>query len=263
MISITELQGSVPALFTTSPSAGLSSRYAHVTTADVVNTLTQDGWQIDDARQSRSRIERNRLHAKHELRMFHPELPTVGDCRPQLVMANSSDGAQSVRLFAGLYRFACANGLVIGDTVAGLVAYHRGNNLQDQVVAQAAQIRARFSEVLPVLEQWKGRQLEGSAAFDFARRASQLRWPESPDLSVNLADLLRMRRYEDVGLSLWHVFNRVQEGLIKGGVRVTRSVVEEGQPKVTVQSARKVTSITANIRINRGLWNLATEYANN
>lgn len=55
--------------------------------------------------------------------------------------------------------------------------------------------------------------------------------------------------------SLWNVFNRVQEGIIRGGMLVKN--IETGNH----QHARAVTSISENVRINKALWSLQEDLA--
>ena len=66
--------------------------------------------------------------------------------------------------------------------------------------------------------------------------------------------LLRVRRTEDAGQSLWAVFNRVQENALRGGL-VGFSAA--GQNIVS----RPLRSPIADTRFNTDLWRLAEEFA--
>ena len=69
-------------------------------------------------------------------------------------------------------------------------------------------------------------------------------WPAS---FISVEKILETRRFDDRGDSLWQVFNRVQENLIRGGQkdysRHTRT--------------RPVTGLAEDIRLNKSLWHLA------
>jgi hypothetical protein len=270
IIQLESLRTSVPSLFATAPAASLSSRYAHVTTAEVVECLTKDGWQIASARQSGSRVLENREHVSHEVRLVLPEINAtpgirrVGDHVPQIVLGNSSDGTAALKLFAGLFRFVCLNGMVVGDaTVAGISAVHRGASLQQQAIEAASNLRNEFSKVLGVVESWRSVRLDEPRTKEFAHRAAELRWPEINDpssgLTVRTDDLLRRRRYDDNSSDFWTTFNRVQENLLRGGPRVTRK--DEGEVFGRMQHARRVSSLSVDRSLNQNLWNLATEFA--
>jgi hypothetical protein len=60
-----------------------------------------------------------------------------------------------------------------------------------------------------------------------------------------------VRRFDDKDKSLWTTFNVVQENIIKGGIRL---------PSKQSKKSRAVTSINANLSINKGLWQIAESF---
>lgn len=64
--------------------------------------------------------------------------------------------------------------------------------------------------------------------------------------------LLRARRTEDNRPDLWTTFQRVQENVIKGGVRGRSATGRR-------MSTRGVTGIDQDLRLNRAMWVLAEE----
>lgn len=86
----------------------------------------------------------------------------------------------------------------------------------------------------------------------FAERTLALRYPDPMLAGMLPSQLLNCRRVEDTGDDLWTVLNRVQEGLLRGGLsrrstngRLTRT--------------RRITSIREDVRLNSQLWDLASE----
>ncbi len=70
--------------------------------------------------------------------------------------------------------------------------------------------------------------------------------------------ILTPRRHDDNKSDLWATFNRVQENVIKGGLRgVTVKANGERQNRKT----REVNGIDQNVRLNRALWTLAEKMA--
>jgi Domain of unknown function (DUF932) len=61
-----------------------------------------------------------------------------------------------------------------------------------------------------------------------------------------------VRRNGDEGSDLWTTFNRVQEGLIRGGSRCRT-------PQGRRMRARAVQGIDQNVGLNQALWTLAEE----
>jgi hypothetical protein len=76
--------------------------------------------------------------------------------------------------------------------------------------------------------------------------------------------LLEARRYADKGNDLWRTWNVVQENLLKGGMHDTDRRREARLSDLRAPSApREVVAINERIRINRSLWDLAENFAQN
>ena len=253
ILTLEDVRRHAPAAFTSAPAADLTARYAHVTTAEVLERLQGDGWAITAARQGRSLSE----HAVHEVRLGHPGFPANGEYRVELVIENSSDGTSALRFFAGIVRFICLNGILVGDRVADVVAVHRGK-VRGHAIELAGGLRGRFAEVAGVVEQWKAVRLNRERMRVFAGEALRLRWPDR-EPKVDLEEVLIPRRPEDKGESLWHVYNRVQEAMTRGGFKVRFT---EAGASGRLGGARRLSSIRRDVGLNRQLWNLAERFAN-
>jgi hypothetical protein len=85
----------------------------------------------------------------------------------------------------------------------------------------------------------------------FAHSALALKYdPEVNPSPVSANAILVPRRGEDMANNLWTVFNRVQESIIRGGVR--------GQSASGKRiKTRAVTGIDSDVRLNRAMWMLA------
>jgi len=68
---------------------------------------------------------------------------------------------------------------------------------------------------------------------------------------------MHLVRREDGAQDAWTVFNRVQEGLIRGGAKI-RSYSERN-PRGATRKARAIGSISSVVKTNRDLWDLAAE----
>ncbi len=266
IINIDQVRSLAPAAFSNTPDSSLSASYAHVTTASVLDALQQDGWQITDARQVRSRSLASVEHRKHEISLTHPLLPTHAEGAPLLRLANSSDGASAFRLIGGFLRAACTNQLYSGIKCVGGVFNHRGGDLENRIVAGARDARANFDKVISRVDLWRSIELSPEQQRDFALRGLASRWPTNGPVSVNFEHILTPRRSADVSNSLWSVFNRTQESLIRGGFDASFASAEEREQGYfsasrTFRRVRKVTGISANERINTQLWELAESVA--
>jgi hypothetical protein len=74
-----------------------------------------------------------------------------------------------------------------------------------------------------------------------------------------MRSLLHRRRYADAvvseGVSLWEIFNRVQEGVIRGGASLHS--FSAASPHGTIRKARPLGSVRQIVDANRKLWDLA------
>ena len=251
----------------------MSPSYAHVTTTDILDVLQSDGWELDDANQARSRIPGKEAHTKHLMRLSHPNVSgrdEGGGVKPQVVVLNSSDGTSSLRMMMGMFRMACANGLITGDTMREFRVGHRGVGLQEKVLAHAATLRDQTAQMLDVVDRWRATPVTKEDVQDFAAAAIRLRsspdavplfgvWdPVTAERVQHVAgyQFINPVRSSDSEDNLWNVFNRAQESLINGRYRQIKPL-ENGDWKAS--SVRRVTSLTKSVKINQDIWDLASQ----
>ena len=262
-MTLDQIRVAAPAAFAPVAAPEMSDRYSHVTTANLVTALMDDGWKVVQADQARARKETTREHGKHRIVLTHPELPEHREGRPQMYIGNAGNGTSAVRLMGGFLRFACLNQNYAGVKVVGGVFFHAGAALEDRIVAGARNLRANFDKVISKYDLWNQIDLSPEQQASFAREAMALRWP---NLAVDSVDLMAVamtpQRSEDGGSSLWKTYNRVQERVIKGRFHARFTEVDElGNARTFDRNVRKITGLTASERINTGLWELASELA--
>jgi hypothetical protein len=74
-----------------------------------------------------------------------------------------------------------------------------------------------------------------------------------------IADVLKISRYQDNYMDAFTVFNRIQEGVIRGNAFVKS--LSDKHPNGVTRKARPVSSVKENIRINSELWDIAEDIA--
>jgi hypothetical protein len=72
---------------------------------------------------------------------------------------------------------------------------------------------------------------------------------------IDMPALLTAHRDEDEGATVWAVYNRIQEKIIKGG---WQKICQKDEISRRV---RPVTGIALDVQINKDLWKMAEEYA--
>lgn len=243
-----QLKNTVPSIFSTSHHEKLSSKYEVIPTIETVKSLESAGYYPVMAMETRCRDENNKPYAKHMLRFRQNKLFNVGDNLAEIVLVNSHNGSCSYQLKAGVFRLVCSNGLVVGNENFAFNIRHQGD-VNKKVVAAADTIIEVFPQVLDKVEKWKKIPLSIEQQINFAEEAALLRW-DKEDLKIDIKSLLTANRYDDFSNSLWVTFNKIQENIIRGGIRYYNRETR------TRNTTREVKSVNENIRINTSLWNM-------
>ena len=273
-LAMDEIKAACPAAFTDHASPETSERYGFVSTAQAIEIIADHGFQPVRAIQKPVRKVAELPFADHMLSFQAPM--NIGDVEaaPEIIIYNSHNGKSALKAFAGAFRFICSNGLVAGE---GFEARLRHNRLTAQGFADLIAEQAKaLPDLMQRIERMKQVKISDKTQLDFIRNAVSLRWemdPNSANSNTTEAESLRgsfatdytlrnlnmVFRHADNGRDVWRTFNRVQEGLLRGGVAI-RSYTDR-QPWGKQRSAKAVQSLSESVRINRSLWDMADALA--
>jgi hypothetical protein len=258
-LSEDQMRATAPSIFAEGKHASRSERYTYIPTIDVLRGLRKEGFEPFMVAQGASRIEGKAEFTKHMIRMRHAGQVNTRPEANEIILINSHDGASSYQMLAGMFRFVCCNGLVVGDVVEDFRVPHKGN-IEGEVIEGAFRVLDEFAVVNAHTEAMKAVQLKPLEEMAYATAALALRFGEQrvaetgghQPAPITAAQLIEARRPEDIGHSLWTTFQRVQENVIRGG-QLGRGA--KGRPLHT----RPVGSIDRGVTLNRALWMLAEE----
>ncbi|HBW38299.1 DUF932 domain-containing protein [Desulfosporosinus sp. BICA1-9] len=245
-----QIYRAAPSVFAGGKHSSRSERYTYIPTIEVLNGLRAEGFLPFSVCQSKTRIEGKADFTKHMIRLRRQDQILAPEAN-EIVLCNSHDGTSSYQMLCGLFRFVCANGLLIGNTVEDIRVQHRGN-IVDNVIDAAYTIVDQFQIANESMGTMKEIQLSRPEEEIFARSALALKYGEESPVSPR--QILLPKRLDDGKSDLWTKFNVVQENLMRGGQRGHAS----SGKRVTT---RPVQSIDNNIKLNRALWILADEMA--
>jgi len=250
-----ELQQKAPTLFTNEPHYEVSDKYHFIPTIDVIEEIRAHNWYPTLVSEAKVRDEEKQGYQQHLVRFRHLEdLINPKENAVELLLFNSHDRTKSFSISAGIYRFVCANGLVLADSVFETYKIkHLG--MQDNDVSKAiASITDVKTEIIEKIERLESIKLSSSEKESFAKLAIPLRFDEH--LSVNPNDLLVPHREDDRRDDLYTVLNVIQENLLRGNV--------SGINKNTNRrfTSKEISSISKDVDINKGLWEIAEKIAN-
>jgi len=243
-----------PSVFAEEAHDSRSARYAYIPTIEVLRGLRAEGFEVFSATQAKARAEDRREHTKHLLRLRHASQVAGADSVPEIVLLNSHDGTSSYQLIGGVFRYVCANGLIVPDGTCQTVKVQHSGKVADKVTSGAFEVLDGLTRVVEDRDQMRALSLNTGEQLAFARAAALLRFDpeEGAALPVEPEQINRARRVEDRGPDMWTTLNRVQENVIRGGIRGRNA--NGGR-----MSTRAVTGIDQDVKLNRALWTLADE----
>jgi hypothetical protein len=249
MLSLETIRQQAPAIFSTSPSPKMSSKYTFVPTIEILENFDREGWKVYSAKQLGSG-----QFSSHEIRLRNGELPQVGDSLVEAVIRNSHNGMSTFSVSAGLFRLVCSNGLTVPTSVADAITVKH----MKVDMGAVRMITDEFAERLPMIQRSVGRMqttnLNEERTMDMLSKASLIRWEKgSVPSSIKLTDLILPEREGDVGNSVWKTFNVIQEKFVRGG---TQYQSKRGR-LVTMKELKNFHNIN---KINTNLWELAESY---
>jgi hypothetical protein len=240
-----------PSILATQAHDSRSARYSYIPTSFVLQGLKQEGFEPFFVAQSKSRLEDRREFTKHMLRLRHRTQIENREETQEIILINSHDGSSAYQLLAGSFRFACANGLIVGKETADIRIPHKGA-VRDRVIEGAFSVVKHFEEVASGIDAMKAETLSDAEQVAMATAALELRYDEGKAV-IPASRLLEVNRREDLGNDLWTVFNRVQENVLRGGQ--TQYHAERRRTVTT----RAIKGIDQGVKLNRALWVLAEE----
>jgi len=247
-----------PSVFAENKASTRSEQYKFFPTISVVEKLATEGWQPVMASQQRVRTIERHGFQKHMLRFrkYDGTQPTlkVGDSLVELVLVNSHDGSSAYQLQAGLFRLVCSNGLVIADSTFESVRFKHAGFDPREVLEASYRVIDNVPLIQKKVEELEEIELSYDEQQVFAASALQLK--DHNHSTIDPAQLLYPRRYDDRKPDLWHTFNRVQENLIeKGGITGRTITARTNKPRFT--RTRPIKGIDENVKLNKALWTLA------
>ena len=232
-----QLEQLAPSLFADEPYFEASDKYHFVSTIDVINEIRDYAWYPVGVSEANVRDE-----------FLNP-----GENVVELLLFNSHDRSKCFSISAGVFRFVCANGLVVSDEVfESYQIKHLGDKENDVSIAINKIAKAKY-DILDKIKLFSKIPLTQDDKASFAKAAIPLRFEKH--LEVDYRDLLVPHRIEDKKDDLYTTFNTIQEHLIRGNIS---GINAETNRRFT---SRIIKSISTDTDINKKLWNMAESIA--
>ena len=233
----------------TYPSSDRTLRYNMIETKPFLDLFASKGFEVKTVTQSHTRKPQWIGHEKHRVTLIHPHYKNeIGS--PTIQLINSSNGSSQFELLLGFLTKVCSNGATLSREHWHFQARHIGqhslniNQLTDSILQGFDevyhQVRKMHQKPLSTYDQWK-----------MAEYAIGLKWTNK-DIPFPVSSLLRGYRLEQEDSTVWNIYNRVQENLIRGF---------EYQSGRRTRKTRAVKSVSADTALNQKLWDYALTLA--
>ena len=256
-----QLQVVAPSIFAQNAMPGVSENYSFLPTIHAVDGLRNAGWQPVWVSEQTVRLESRKGFQKHMIRFQRADLiGTAAEFCPEICLVNSHDRSSAYQLHAGIFRMICGNGLIVADATFERVSIRHVGFEPGLVVDASLKILDSLPQLTDAVESFRARRLTPIESKAFAEGAILLRYDDLQAAPVSPQKLLEPRRTEDASDNLWTTFNRVQENLIRGGLKdySRRKVDGKRFPRT-----RAVAGLDENVRLNKALWHLAEALKSN
>jgi hypothetical protein len=249
-----ELLEHAPALFTEEPHYEVSDKYHFVSSIDVINEIKKHNWYPTSVQAASVKDESKEGYQRHLVRFRHfDDLLNPKENAVELLLFNSHDRSTAFSISAGIYRFVCANGLVIADSVFESYKIKHIGDRDNDVLTAINNITAFKPQLEEKIQTLESIELNKQEKQSFARSAIPLRFDEHLDVDYN--DLLLAHREEDERNDIYTVLNVIQENLLRGNIS---GVNKETGRRFT---SKEITSIAKDVDVNQGLWDIAERIA--
>lgn len=280
-LDMTDIKHKAPAAYFDTPSEHVSGRYGHISTMDIIKMMDEAGYGVVQAASKKPHDDAKLASTEHMLAFAAYDGVKVSDFsfldsetnRPEIILYNSHDATSSAKLFVGSYRFICSNGIISGQGFESRIR-HSLKNASDFFTITLKDTINMIPDYQENVRRMSGTKLasDDKKVMDFAFNAASLCWDWMDDpydidsentehksyaFDSTINDLVRPCRDEDSSPTVWNIFNRAQERLIRGHVQLLS--VSDKSPKGKVRKARAINSVKENVRVNRALWDLSQE----
>jgi len=261
MIALTQEQISnkAPQVYTKAPHGAVSQKYSFLPTYQIIEDMEKLGWLVSDAKTAKSKNDDQLAYGKHMVKFFNPAITLLDseggiEAYPEILIMNNHRGWGQFRFEIGVFRLICENGLIIKDKDLGQFNLrHFGYSFAElqRLVNQAIEVLPNVVQKINILS---NKIMSENEITAFATAAIKARFGEEKLVHPEeIMEVISTSRDADNGSTLWVVFNRIQEKVIRGGFTLI-----DGNNKQ--RQARKIVNMLEDVKLNQKLWELTAEF---
>ena len=255
-LSNDELFNVAPSIFSESPIETVSDKYAFVPTHKLLDIFRDAGYYPIMASESKAR-EENQGYQKHIILFRSLEnllRPNAKDEYEDIVLTNSHNRTSSFIVDLAIFRIVCSNMLVVpSKSFVHHSIVHVGFN-KNKVKNAIAEVTSYMPKIKELVATFKSIHLTKAEEQMLANAAIDIRFDTNTHY-IEADELLKVNYEEDNVPTLWSAYNRIQEAMIRGGVKMKNLITNK------TFTSKAINGIDATIKFNKELFEAVEQVA--
>lgn len=256
-LSNDELLKVAPSIFSENPIEGVSDKYAFVPTYKLLDTFRDAGYYPIMASESKVRDEENQGYQKHIIQFRSLEnllRPNAKDEYEDIVLTNSHNRTSSFIVDLAIFRIVCSNMLVVPSKSFVHTSIVHVGFTQEKVKNAIEEVTSYIPKIKEQVSIFKSIYLTNAQMQMLANAAIDIRFDTNTHY-IKADELLKVNYEEDEVNTLWSAYNRIQESMIRGGVKMKNLVTNKNF------TSKAINGIDATIKFNKELFSAVEQVA--
>lgn len=255
-LSNDELFKVAPSIFSESPIETVSDKYAFVPTHRLLDIFRDAGYYPIMASESKAR-EENQGYQKHIIQFRSLEnllRPNAKDEYEDIVLTNSHNRTSSFIVDLAIFRIVCSNMLVVPSKSFVHTSIVHVGFTQEKVKNAIEEVTSYIPKIKEQVSIFKSIYLTNAQMQMLANAAIDIRFDTNTHY-IKADELLKVNYEEDEVNTLWSAYNRIQESMIRGGVKMKNLVTNKNF------TSKAINGIDATIKFNKELFSAVEQVA--
>ncbi len=256
-LSNEELFNIAPSIFSENPIEGVSDKYAFVPTYKLLDTFRDSGFYPIKAGESKVRDEANDGYQKHIIQFRSLEnllRPNAKDEYEDIVLTNSHNRTSSFIVDLAVFRIVCSNMLVVPSKSFVHTSIVHVGFTEQKVKDAIKEVTSYMPKIKEEVAKFKSIYLTSAEEQMLANAAIDIRFDTNTHY-IEADELLKVNYEEDKTSTLWSAYNRIQEAMIRGGVKMKNLVTGKNF------TSKAINGIDAIIKFNKELFEIVQNVA--
>jgi hypothetical protein len=256
-LSNDELLKFAPSIFSEKPIEGVSDKYAFVPTFKLLDTFRDAGYYPINAGESKVRDEASEGYQKHIIQFRSLEnllRPNVKDEYEDIVLTNSHNRTSSFIVDLAVFRIVCSNMLVVPSKSFVHTSIVHVGFTEQKVKDAIKEVTSYMPKIKEEVAKFKSIYLTSAEEQMLANAAIDIRFDTNTHY-IEADELLKVNYEEDKTSTLWSAYNRIQEAMIRGGVKMKNLVTGKNF------TSKAINGIDATIKFNKELFEIVQNVA--